>query len=62
MLKIDMVRYYEDTTMSVTELIAELQKIPDPDNTPVITEGCDCDGNVFEVTVVNGHAYLNRKD
>jgi len=54
-------------TMTVEELIEELKKL-DP-KLPVITEGCDCDGNVQKVSLVEYNfrgftqvAYLGRGD
>lgn len=52
---------YGKETMSVAELIAELQKIPDPETHPVISEGCDCDGGVVVVDLLpDGQVYLGR--
>lgn len=42
---------FNDKSMSVAELISELQKVPNPDTTAVISEGCDCDGMVQEVVM-----------
>jgi hypothetical protein len=30
--------------MNITQLIKELEKIEDKDNTAVVLEGCDCEG------------------
>ena len=47
-------------TMTVGELIAELQKHP-PD-APVLTQGCDCNGNgnAFKVTEEDGEVMIER--
>lgn len=46
-------------TYTVSELIAELQKLP-PD-LPVITEGCDCNGPAGSVWLQYGTAYIRRE-
>ncbi len=47
-------------SLSVTELIAELQKVSDPDTTPVFTAGCDCNGTVSEVHTDGEGVMLER--
>lgn len=45
-------------TMTVAELIAELQK--HPSDAPVLTEGCDCNGNAVAVTMEDGEVMIER--
>lgn len=47
--------------MTVSELMDALKKMPP--NLEVITEGCDCDGDVTEVVhdTENAIVYLKRK-
>jgi len=54
-----------EETMTVEQVIEELKKL-DP-KLPVVTEGCDCDGNVKSVSVqdynfrgIDKVAYLGR--
>jgi hypothetical protein len=45
--------------MTVKELRDALATMPD--DLPVRTEGCDCDGNAASVFVDNGRAYISRQ-
>jgi hypothetical protein len=50
-------------TLSARELLEALANIPDENlDLPVMTEGCDCDGNVrmVELDLEYGRVYLER--
>jgi len=51
---------YGGKTMTVGELIIALQKMPNA--APVVTEGCDCDGDAFRVVhrPDSGDVYIER--
>lgn len=45
-------------TFTVEQLIIELQKFPP--HLPLSTEGCDCDGDICDVTLEENYVYLRR--
>lgn len=46
--------------LTVGELIAELQKMPQ--DLPVITEGCDCLGDAYSVSNEREYVCINRSN
>lgn len=53
----------KEPTLSVRELIEALKNVPEENlDLPVITEGCDCDGDVkgIELDLETGRVYIER--
>lgn len=47
--------------MNVEELIAKLQAIEDK-SLPIVTMGCDCDGEYCGVEVTKDYVYITRDE